>query len=238
VNRHEADLAAFVDGLGQRLDAVDTHLVRVDARLAQVDQMSADVAAVGRGLAELTAQVRALNESRHTVTAGPSPATVAGDTDGDPGDGAEPDGVDGLLQPDWLTVTDPDLAGQWLADAAEFATAILAHFPGTPLPACWPLHPAAVVDLIALNFQRAEAYGGESAAGVSEFAARWLPGAVRRLSAVTASCANRFGHIEDKRVYQVPALDPFRVALWWIDSRSTGLPTPSEAFALTRVGER
>lgn len=231
MNRHDSDLASFVDGLGRRLDAVDTHLVRVDTRLAQVDQLSADVAAVGRGLAELTAQVRALNESRHTGGANPAAATGE-DGDSDPDDDADPDGMDGVLQPDWLTVTDPDLAGQWLADAAEFATAILAHFPGTPLPACWPLHPAAVVDLIALNLQRGHAYGVESPSEVSEFQARWLPGAVRRLTAVTASCEKRFGHVEDKRVYQVPPLDPYRVALWWIDSRSSGRPTPSEAFSL------
>jgi hypothetical protein len=231
VNRHESDLAGFVDGLGRRLDAVDTHLVRVDARLAQVDQLSADVAAVGRGLAELTAQVRALNQTRHTG-AGPAPATGE-DDDPDQGGDVDEEGEHGHLQPDWLTVTDPDLAGRWLADAAEFATQVLAHFPGTTLPACWPLHPAAVVDLIALNFQRAEAYRGETAAGVSEYQARWLPGAVRRLTAATANCANRLGHVEDKRVYQVPALDPHLVALWWIDSRSAGSPAPSVAFALT-----
>lgn len=227
MNRHESDLAGFVNGLGRRLDAVDTHLVRVDARLAQVDQVAADVAALGRGLAELTAQVRALNESRHTAT----PAAAGkDDPDEEEDDGS---GSDGGLQPDWLTVTDPDLAGQWLADAAEFATTILAHFPGTTLPACWPLHPAAVVDMIALNAQRGDAYGTESAAGVSEFQGRWLPSAVRRLIAVTASCEKRFGHVEDKLVYQVGDLDPYRVALWWIDSRDTGSPAPSEAFCLT-----
>jgi hypothetical protein len=237
MNRHEGDLASFVDGLGRRLDTVDTHLVRVDARLAQVDQLSADVAAVGRGLAELTAQVRALNESRHT---GPGPSTTPGADDG-PDTDPDADAVldHGYLQPDWLTVTDPDLAGQWLADAAEFADTILAHFPGTTLPACWPLHPAAVVELIALNFQRGDAYGAESAAGVSEFQARWLPGAIRRLRAITQSCENRMGHVEGTRAYQVGALDPWRVALWWIDSRSTGSPAPSVAFALTpAAGER
>jgi hypothetical protein len=230
----EPDLASFVNGLGRRLDAVDTHLVRVDTRLAQVDQVAADVAALGRGLSELTAQVRALNESRQTATGG-TPAAAGGTADGedDPQDGAEPDGADGVLQPDWLTVTDPDLAGQWLADAAEFASTILAHFPGTTLPACWPLHPAAVVDMIALNLQRGDAYGIEGSSGVSEFQGRWLPSAVRRLTAVTASCEKRFGHVEDKRVYQVGDLDPYRVALWWIDSRDAGSPAPSEAFCLT-----
>ena len=233
MNRHEGDLASFVDGLGRRLDAVDTHLVRVDARLAQVDQLSADVAAVGRGLAELIAQVRALNESRVT---GAGPAATIGADDG-PDTDPDADAVldHGSLQPDWLRVTDPDLAGQWLADAAEFAGAVLAHFPGMSLPACWPLHPAAVVDLIALNFQRGDAYGAESAAGVSEFQARWLPSAVRRLTAATASCEKRFGHVEDKHVYRVDALDPARVALWWIDSRATGRPSASAAFCLTRI---
>lgn len=231
MNRNEPDPAAFVEGLGRRLDAVDTHLVTVDYRLAAVDRLSADVAAVGRGMAELTAQVRALNESR---AGGVGPGTVLpgpGDPDGDPADeggAADP----GYLQPDWLTVTDPDLAGQWLGDAAEFAARILAQFPGPTLPACWPLHPAAVVEMIALNLQHGDAYGVENPSGVSELLARWLPGAVRRLKTVTASCGNRNGHVEGKRVYQVPHLDPYRVALWWIDSRSTGLPVPSEAFCL------
>ena len=236
MNRHDADLAGFVDGLGRRLDVVDTHLVRVDARLVQVDQVAADVAALGRGLAELTAQVRALNESRPTVT-GAAPAGAGGDDpDADPDDGSEPD--EGV-QRDWLTVTDPDLAGQWLADAAEFASGVLPRFPGTALPGCWPLHPAAVVEMIALNAQWVDAYHAEAPAAVSELLARWLPGAVRRLKAATSSCANRDGHVEGKRVHQVGDLDPYRVALWWIDSRDTGSPTAAEAFCLApAAGER
>jgi hypothetical protein len=230
VNRHDSDLAGFVDGLGRRLDVVDTHLVRVDARLAQVDHVAADVAALGRGLAELTAQVRALNESRHTNGANPVPAASP---DSDPHDGATPDGPDGAAQPDWFTVTDPDLAGQWLTDAVEFADRVLARFPDAALPACWPLHPAAVAEMIALNRQHSDAYTTPDPGAVSEFLARWLPGTVRRLNRATQQCEVRAGHVEGKRVYHVPALDPGRVALWWIDSRDTGSPTPSEAFALT-----
>lgn len=224
MNRADPDLAAWVSGLGRRLDAVDTHLVRVDARLAQVDQVAADVSAVGRGLAELTVQVRALTEATgRTIIAGPNHPPAA-DTD--------PEEQAGAGQPDWLTVTDPDLAAQWLSDAVEFATHVLAQFPNTALPACWPLHPTAVTELIALHRQHRDAYAASGPAGVSEFLARWLPGAVHRIKAATSACETRSGHVEGKHVYHVPALDPARVALWSIDTRTNAIPA-SEAFCLT-----
>ena len=217
-----------VTALARRLDDVDT-------RLLQLDVLTRDVAAIGRGLADLTAQVRALTEAtnRGIVTAPNRNPFPGGDGDAEAllsDDGAGEEGT----QPNWLTVTDPDLAGQWLADAMTFAEEVLARFPDTRLPACWPLHAIAVVEMVALRAQYATAYEAAHPGPVSELLGRWLPGTVRRLRKATGECERRAGHVEGRHVYQVPALDPGRVALWWVESRGSD-PTASVAFAMTRT---
>ncbi len=206
--------------LRRRLDGVDK-------RLATLDTLTADVAALGRGLAELTALVRGLTQTPGRATddtAAEPDATEAGDSDEQEGHG----------QPNWLTVTDPELAALWLSDAAGFAADVLARFPDSRLPACWMLHPVAVTELVGLHLQYVDAYTAQEPGAVSELLGRWLPGAVVRLKRVTQQCEVRAGHVEGKHVYTVARLDPGRVALWWLDSRTSGLPA-SEAFCLTPI---
>jgi hypothetical protein len=218
-----------VTALARRLDDVDT-------RLLQLDALTRDVAAVGRGLADLTAQVRALTEAtnRGIVTAPNRKPLPAGSDDTTAASGGDDGATEGMVQPNWLTVTDPDLAAAWLAAAMTFAAEVLARFPDGSVPDCWPLHEAAVVEMVALQSQYATAYEAEHPGPVSELLGRWLPGAVRRLTKATAECERRSGHVEGRHVYQVPHLDAGRVAVWWVESRGTD-PTASVAFAMTAV---
>lgn len=209
--------------LARRLDGVDTRLLHLDA-------LTRDVAAIGRGMADLTAQVRALTEAttRGIITA----STRTGHESGPDATSDAEEGQEG--QPDWLTVPDPESAAVWLTDALVFVDDVLARFPDGTLPACWPLHEVAVVEVVALHRQWVDAHASPDPGAVSDLLGRWLPGAVRRLGKLTGECGLQRAHQENGHSYRVPALDPGRVALWWVESRGTD-PTASVAFAMTRL---
>jgi hypothetical protein len=218
-------------------DTPDTNLRRrldgVDERLAILDVLTADVTGLGKGLTELTNQVTALAQAanRRIVTAPNRPGVESGpDEETEAEEGQE--GQEG--QPDWLTVTDPDLAAVWLGDALVFADTVLARFPKGSLPACWPVHEVAVAEVIALHRQWVDAYAGPDPGAVSDLLGRWLPGTVHRLTHLLGECALQRAHQEDGHSYRVPALDPGRVALWWVETRGTD-PTAAVAFAMTRL---
>lgn len=218
--------------LRRRLDGVDK-------RLAQLDGLATDVNALGHGFAELTHRVTVLSDAAARGTGAASTRSGQG-SDGDAtseadpagGDTAGEDADDG--QPDWLTVTDPDLATAWLTDALAFAGDVLAQFPRGKLPDCWPVHGVAVVEVLALQRQWADAYATPDPGAVSDLLGRWLPGALHRLGRITGECGLQRAHQEDNHHYRVPALEPDRVALWWIDSRGLD-PTATVAFAMTRL---
>ncbi|MGH3682294.1 MAG: hypothetical protein ACRDT2_18820, partial [Natronosporangium sp.] len=53
----------------------------------------------------------------------------------------------------WLTLTDPAAARVALAELADWLTDVYLHYPGSldSLGECWPWHPAAVEELLALR---------------------------------------------------------------------------------------
>jgi hypothetical protein len=218
--------------LRRRLDGLDTRVTRLDG-------LADDVTAIGHALGQLTERVTALGDAttRTILTAPdrrhhPVAASDTG-TGAVPGlDSSETEAEDG--QPDWLTVTDPDLAAAWLTEAMGFADDILARFPHGDLPGCWPLHAIAVVEVVALHRQWVDAHASTDPAGVSELLARWLPTAVHRIRQQTGECGLQRSHQHQGRAYRVPHLDAGRVADWWIQSRASGLSAP-DAFAMTAV---
>jgi hypothetical protein len=218
VRKPETDLTATVTALARRLDRIDTHLT-------QVDQLAVDVTALGRGLAELTTQVRALTAATNhrTRTDNPGP-------DQHQAEDAEGHDVEG--QPNWLTVTDAAIATEWLTDAMAFATDVLPQLLRLELPACWPLHPQAVVEVLALQHQYNAAYTAPDPTGVSEVLSRWLPGTARRLNADTGQCSAQRAHRTGGREYQFPRLDLTTVATWWTTTHGRD-PDAVEAFTLT-----
>lgn len=212
--------------LRRRLDGIDK-------RLARLDVLADDVTDLGHTLGELTHRVTALTQATtRKIITGPDrhPHNVESDPDETsdiPEDGQGQEG-----QPDWLTVTDPDTATAWLADAVAFTTDILARFPHGSLPACWPVHELAVVEVLALHRQWVDAYTSPDPGAVSDLLGRWLPTAVHRLQQATGECGLHRSHQQDGHFYQVPALDADRVALWWVETRGTD-PTAAAAFAMT-----
>ena len=229
MRRHEPQPDDAVTALARRLD-------RVDDRLAQVDVLTQDVAAIGRTLAELTAQVRGLAEvTNQRIVSAPLLArgSGAGSGNGDAA-GAGAAAEAGEEQPNWLTVTDADTAAAWLSAAVEFADEVLPVFPRATLPDCWILHPAAVVEVLALQRQYVAGYASGEPGAVSEWLGRWLPATVHRLAQQTGECGLQRTHQVNGRGYQVPHLDPAQVALWWVESRGRS-PDALEAFAMDRV---
>ncbi len=197
---------------------------RVDALERVAHGLQDDVAALGRGVAELTAQIRHLTLAG-SGTRGPGSAAGRGPAE-------ETDEAAATTQRDWLCVTDPALARQWLTELAEWIDAVgIRHGLAMPVP-CWVLHADVVAELLALATERTAVYAGDRPTAVCEWHARWLPGAVERVTAALAACVADRGHRAAGRLYSTRDVDlsPATVANWWTTDRAV---PPPVAFALT-----
>ena len=220
MKRSVPDPSAMVSALAARVDALeqDTRVLRTDAD------------GLGRGYARLTTQIdRLANRASTTTGAG------AGGTSGTAGRSAPtgPGAADDEGQPDWLTVTDPDVAVAWVTAADIWARDILTrHGLALTSTPCWPIHPDVVGDLLALIAQREEAYGGAKPAAVSEWLTRWLPAGIDRIRGRLAVCLDERGHSQNSRIYDAKPVDPAHAAHWWATDRNTPAP---KALALRAV---
>lgn len=225
------------EGLTARLTA---RLTVLENRIGGLDDavtaISADVAALGRGLAELTGQVRALTDATtgHILRTARTHNPGNGNGHGPATDGAGDQQGEGEGQPDWIRVTDPDAAAAWLTVVGEFVDEVLTRYSYTPPPPCWPLHPGVVAELLALHAQHQAVYALPDPTGVSEWLGRWRPGAVERVGGWLSSCANQRGHTHAGRLYHVEHLQLPDVAAWWADTHGEN-PDAVEAFTLTRI---
>src|SRR5690606_15261297 len=102
---------------------------------------------------------------------------------------------------------------------------------------CWPRHPAAIEELMALRAGWLAAYTGPDASAIRalDWHDRALPGVQRRLRALLGDCslaAHRPGGRADQIRPQLPvtsAVDD--VAEWWAASHGyTGAPRPVSGF--------
>jgi hypothetical protein len=209
---------AVLAALAARLDTVE-HTQRDHAK---------DLAALGRGLTTLTSQLRAtslpdLHPDLPAVDDATGGAEAAGK--GGPSAGNRPDTgkpvTDSSGQPDWLPLTDTDQALDLLTNAQEWIDRIGIRC-GLGLPACWPLHPAVVTEVLALSAERTAAYESPSTTAVSEYLHRWLPGARDRIRKALQNCLG--GHQHQRTTYHVTALDLAAVATWWTRDRATPAP--------------
>jgi hypothetical protein len=187
---------------------------RVDRLEHQARQTGTDLAAIGRGLADLTAQIRRLTD--HDI-----PPTVGGDDE---------ESVDEAgAQPDWMDVDDAETAHEWLTGLDDWLTDVAGHH-GLTVPAgCWLLHPDVVALLLAVQGERETAYHGQRPTPVTEWLTRWLPATQAAISSALAGCVAERGHRAAGRTYDTTGLDAASVAAWWATDRHT----PAEhAFAL------
>ena len=208
---------------------------RVDALEELARRTADDVTALGRGVADLTGQIR-----RITAPGAPgapedqlAPAGTANDPNAADA-GLEPEPAAG--QPDWLTVTDPDEAAELLTGLTGWLEDVGAHHGLTVLLSaapCWPLHPNVVADLLALCVERGDAYAGERPTPVSEWHTRWLPGCRHRVDTALAGCVSERGHTAGGRLWDATGLDPQSIAAWWATDRATPAHTAFDLPALT-----
>jgi hypothetical protein len=187
---------------------------RVDRLEREARQTGADVTAIGRGLAGLTAQIRRLADPPATLEAGPD----------------DEDGMNEVAgQPDWMDVDDADTARVWLTGLHDWLTDVAGHHGLTMPPACWPLHPDVVALLLAVQGEREAAYHGQRPTPVTEWLTRWLPAASTAITTALAACVAERGHRAGARTYDATGLDLASVAAWWATDRHI----PAEhAFAL------
>ena len=191
---------------------------RVDTLEQQLGQITVDVAALGRGVGDLTTQIRKLTTTLTPDTTGPAGDPVA--VDGD-------DEMDG--QPDWFAVTDPDTALEILTVLTTWVQTIGRHH-GITLPiTCWVLHPHVVAALLALATERDHAYTGARPTPVSEWLTRWLPATATTISTGLAACVAVRGHWARGLTYDLTGFDPLSAGPWWATDRDTPAVT---AFAL------
>jgi hypothetical protein len=192
---------------------------RIDSLERQLTQTARDVTALGRGLTDLTTQIRTLTTNTTanlTSPAGsPPPAVVLEEG-----------------QPDWFAVTDPDTARDLLTGLSGLVGAVLVHHGITLTVACWALHPDVVADLLALAAERDAAYTGPRPTPVSEWLSRWLPATTERITTALTGCVAERGHRDGGRVYDTTGFDPLSAAAWWAMDRHV---PAAEAFALTRL---
>jgi hypothetical protein len=197
---------------------------RLAALIAKVDRAETtlnghgrDITALGHGLARVTATLRDL---------GHTPEHAPEDT-ADPQDGPE----QARGQRDWLRVTDPATACEWLVEAVEWTRTIgdLHHLSFVP---CWPLHPETVAEVLALAAERTAAYSSDSSTAVCEYLSRWLPAARDRIREALEPCHG--GHQHGQQTYYASGLDVTSVATWWATDRATPAPAALRLHLIDR----
>ena len=217
VRRYVPDPAALAAALAARVDTLER-------RLGKLETVEADVSALGRGISDLTGQVRALANSATAPPPTPGPATST----------TAPAAADDEGQPDWMRVTDRTQAAAWLTGLDAWIGDVLRPLGGRVTAACWPLHPLVVVELLALAAEHDGAYAGAKTTPVSEWVARWLPGASARIARELDRCTVEGGHVANGRAYDVRGLGLHAIAAWWADTHGRD-PGCVEAFALSPI---
>ncbi len=150
------------------------------------------LAALAAQLADLRGQVNAINErlDQAGLRADLNLAarfeelaqTVAGTLDAA--------GPRGPAAPSWIGL-DPDTYHAQLAELRRWADTVLRpHYGGYELRDCWPRHLHAIWELSTLAAEWHRTYRGNSPdlTRALDFYDRWLPGTMRRITAITRTC--------------------------------------------------
>jgi hypothetical protein len=155
--------------------------------------------ALGESLAALAVQVAALRGQVAQVNQRLDQAGLRGDLDlaarfedlaqtvAEALDAAAPRGP---AAPYWIGL-DQQTFGAQIAELRRWVDTVLRqHYSGYELRDCWPSHIHAIWELSTLAAAWHHAYGGQrpDLARALEFYDRWLPGTMRRIAAITATC--------------------------------------------------
>jgi len=150
------------------------------------------LAALAVQVADLRGQVRAINArlDQAGLSAGVNLAARFEELAGTVADTLDATSPRGPAAPSWIGL-DRDTYQVQLADLRRWADAVLrSHYGGYGLRACCPRHIHAVWELSTLAAEWHRTYSGSrpDLARALEFHDRWLPGTMRRITAITAKC--------------------------------------------------
>lgn len=123
-------------------------------------------------------------------------------------------------QRDWYTVKDVKVATEWLETLQEWVDSRLSRRWQGIMPECWPWHPNAVEELLAIEATQRAGHEGSSAVAVQDYLTRWLPTALDRLADEMEDCEG-LEHLDSrKRAWTLTTPRRFLdIAHWWIYSR-------------------
>jgi hypothetical protein len=209
VKHYQPEPGALLTALVARVDDLEHQVTRVDT----------DTTALGRGVAELTRQIRGLTDPTGTAR---RTGTAPGDASQDVAQGTDAEEAGDQGQRDWFDVTDQQIATEWLTEADQWIRTVGTLHRLEP-PECWSLHPDVVTEVLALSTTRAEAYDSDAPTTVSEFLSRWLPGATERITTALSTCSAESAHVHDSTLYSTRDADlsPPTVAAWWTSNKNT-----------------
>ena len=157
------------------------------------------VQALGESLAALAAQVADLRSQVALISQRLDRAGIRDDMDlvarfeelaGTVATALDAAAPHGSAAPSWIGL-DRDTYHARLAELRRWADTVLRqHYGGYELRDCWPRHIHAVWELstLAAEWHRTYSGGRPDLARALEFYDRWLPGAMRRISAITGQC--------------------------------------------------
>lgn len=197
-----ANVLKMAKAVASRLDMLEEGDIgdlrdQVGSLEQKVKETADNVHALGRGIASISNRLDLLRR----------PVAVP-----DPEPEEEEEGEGGR---DWLAVDDPEVAFEWLVELDEWHDKRYRWLVGKALPECWPWHPRAVVELLAMHEQYVAAYGSDNPTLRSDFLGRWLKYGHDQVTNVLAECGP--GTHLDRVLGQTKA-DPSELrnlAAWW-----------------------
>jgi hypothetical protein len=201
--------------------------VDIDAaviRLArQVDQLQHDVTELVGLRADVDAHSRALTDLADLLR------RVTTDTSLEGAVGATPTASEGEAEstPEWLTITDPELAVTLLGALDQWTRDVWLHY--HPLTVCWAWHPNVVAELLSCQQLWAEAIApGAGAGGLGAWHDRWRPGTATRITRALTACERTDGaHVTGPSTrWSVDAAVLDELAVWWATTHGATSPPP------------
>jgi hypothetical protein len=206
MRRHESvDIDAAVARLAGQVDRIDR---QVSDHAVDVRRLREDVDAHSRSISDLADLVR-----RVRTASSSTPSSGKDDLDEAP------------PVPEWLTVTDPELAVAWLGGLVVWTADVWARF--RVLPGCWPWHPTVVAELLVCQHVWMTATTpGMPPEVLATWHDRWRPGTVRRIDHVLAACDRAHGrHVTtggQQWTYDPAVVD--ELADWWATTHGSTPP--------------
>lgn len=210
---------------------------RVEREVAGMAVLRADIAQHGQALRRLSEvisqQATASRNGRKTrADGGPAAANGAGGKGSGPNGaqapGASADGEEEAPERvrEWMTVTRPELAVQWLAEVTVWVRRVWSRY--QELPECWPWHECVVAELLASQACWVAAIKPDTRPeSLAAWHDRWRPSAASRIAKTLTGCMRAGGlHVTGITRWEVDPTVLDELAVWWATTHGTGPKAP------------